>query len=42
MFGATKVRQVLNDTAEYLESLYQQTLAMMNDGASLDEVHASA
>src|ERR1700683_510678 len=38
VFGAIKVRQVLNDTAEYLESLYQQTLAMMNEGASLDAV----
>src|SRR6202790_4365953 len=38
VFGAIKVRQVMNDTAEYLESLYQQTLAMMNDGASLDAV----
>lgn len=38
VFGAAKVRQILNDTAEYLESLYQQTLAMMNEGASLDEV----
>jgi len=38
VFGAARVRQVLNDTAEYLESLYQQTLAMMNEGASLDEV----
>src|SRR3984957_21057827 len=38
VFGALKVRQVLNDTAEYLESLYQQTLALMNEGASLDAV----
>jgi alkyl sulfatase BDS1-like metallo-beta-lactamase superfamily hydrolase len=38
VYGAIKVRQVLNDTAEYLESLYQQTLAMMNDGASLDDI----
>ncbi len=38
VFGAAKVRQILNDTAEYLESIYQQTLAMMNAGASLDEV----
>jgi alkyl sulfatase BDS1-like metallo-beta-lactamase superfamily hydrolase len=38
VFGAMKVRQVLNDTAEYLESIYQQTLAMMNDGASLDAI----
>ncbi len=38
VFGAIKVRQILNDTAEYLESLYQQTLAMMNDGATLDAI----
>ncbi len=38
VFGAARVRQILNDTAEYLESVYQQTLAMMNQGASLDEV----
>jgi len=38
VFGATQVRQVLNDTAEYLETLYAQTLEMMNAGASLDEI----
>ena len=30
--------QVLNDTAELLESLHDQTLAMMNAGARLDEI----
>jgi alkyl sulfatase BDS1-like metallo-beta-lactamase superfamily hydrolase len=38
VFGALKVRQVLGDTAEYLESLYRQTLEMMNAGAALDEI----
>jgi alkyl sulfatase BDS1-like metallo-beta-lactamase superfamily hydrolase len=38
VFGAIRVRQVLNDTANYLQSLYDQTIAMMNAGAPLDEV----
>jgi alkyl sulfatase BDS1-like metallo-beta-lactamase superfamily hydrolase len=38
VFGRANVRRVLNDTAEYLESVYQQTLAMMNEGASLDAI----
>jgi alkyl sulfatase BDS1-like metallo-beta-lactamase superfamily hydrolase len=38
VFGLTRVRQVLLDTAEYLQSLYDQTIAMMNQGARLDEV----
>ncbi len=38
VFGAMRVRQVLNDTANYLQGLYDQTIAMMNAGASLDEV----
>ncbi len=38
VFGALNVRHVLNDTAEFLQSLYDQTLAMMNGGTSLDEV----
>ena len=38
VFGAIRVRQVLNDTANYLQSLYDQTLAMMNSGAALDEI----
>ena len=33
-----RVRQVLNDTANYLQSLYDQTIAMMNAGATLDEI----
>ena len=38
VFGAIRVRQVLNDTANYLQSFYDQTIAMMNAGAPLDEV----
>ncbi len=38
VFGSIRVRQVLNDTAEYLQSLYDQTLKMMNDGAPLDDI----
>jgi glyoxylase-like metal-dependent hydrolase (beta-lactamase superfamily II) len=36
--GAARVRQALGDTAELLESLVEQTLALMNRGARLDEV----
>ncbi len=36
--GAGRVRQALSDTAELLESLVEQTLALMNGGARLDEV----
>jgi alkyl sulfatase BDS1-like metallo-beta-lactamase superfamily hydrolase len=38
VFGLTRVRQVLLDTAEYLQSLYDQTVAMMNQGARLHEI----
>src|SRR5216683_1722143 len=38
VFGAIRVRQVLNDTANYLQSLCDQTIAMMNAGAPLDEI----
>jgi alkyl sulfatase BDS1-like metallo-beta-lactamase superfamily hydrolase len=38
IFGARNVRQALNDTAAYLESVVQQTSAMMNAGATLDEI----
>src|ERR1700722_1518851 len=38
VFGALRVRQVLIDTAEYLQSLYDQTVALMNIGAALDEI----
>jgi alkyl sulfatase BDS1-like metallo-beta-lactamase superfamily hydrolase len=38
VFGALRVRQVLTDTAEYLQSLYDQTVALMNNGTPLDEI----
>jgi alkyl sulfatase BDS1-like metallo-beta-lactamase superfamily hydrolase len=38
VFGADRVRQALLDTAELLESLEEQTLALMNQGVSLDRV----
>ncbi len=36
--GRDRVRQALLDTAAFLEYLWEQTLAVMNDGASLDEL----
>jgi alkyl sulfatase BDS1-like metallo-beta-lactamase superfamily hydrolase len=36
--GAESCRAVLDDTATLLESLVEQTLALMNDGARLDDV----
>jgi len=36
--GADRVRRALTDTAELLDSLVEQTLALMNAGARLDEV----
>ena len=36
--GGDRVRQALTETAELLESLVEQTLALMNGGARLDEV----
>ena len=38
IFGAERIRVALSDTAELLESLEAQTLALMNSGASLDRV----
>jgi alkyl sulfatase BDS1-like metallo-beta-lactamase superfamily hydrolase len=39
--GADRVRQALTETAELLEHLHDETVAMMNAGARLDEiVHA--
>ncbi len=41
--GAARIRGVLVDTAEYLESLFTQTIDLMNAGARLDEIiHAVA
>ena len=36
--GELRVRQALTETAEYLESIVDQTLALMNAGARLSEV----
>ncbi len=36
--GEARVRNALLDTADYLESLYEQTLALMNGGATVDEI----
>jgi alkyl sulfatase BDS1-like metallo-beta-lactamase superfamily hydrolase len=36
--GADRVRQALEDTATLLESLVEQTLRLMNEGARLDDV----
>ena len=36
--GADRVRTALTDSAELLEHLYTETLAMMNAGARLDEI----
>jgi alkyl sulfatase BDS1-like metallo-beta-lactamase superfamily hydrolase len=38
IFGADRIRQALNDTADVLESLESQVLTLMNAGASLDRV----
>ena len=38
VFGAIRMRQVLNETAEYLQSIYDQTFKLMNDGAPLDDI----
>jgi len=38
VFGALTVRRMLNDTAEFLQDLYDQTVAMMNADGTLDEI----
>lgn len=38
LVGAERVRRVLEDSAELLESLVDQTLDLINSGATLDEV----
>jgi alkyl sulfatase BDS1-like metallo-beta-lactamase superfamily hydrolase len=41
VYGADRVREVLSNCARYLESLYSQTLALLNEGAPINEiVHA--
>ena len=41
VFGADRCRQALEDTANLLRSITEQTLALMNDGARLDQVLAA-
>ena len=41
IFGTDRIHQALSETAEYLESLVEQTLAMMNDGARLSDTISS-
>jgi len=36
--GQDRVRQILLDTAEFLQSLHDQTVALMNEGATLDAI----
>ncbi len=36
--GAARIHQALTETAELLESLHEQTLGLMNAGATLDDV----
>jgi alkyl sulfatase BDS1-like metallo-beta-lactamase superfamily hydrolase len=38
IFGAQRVRQALTETAEWLEALVSQTVALMNAGATLEQV----
>jgi len=38
IMGTDRVKQALMDTAEFLESIHDQTLALMNRGVSLDTV----
>jgi alkyl sulfatase BDS1-like metallo-beta-lactamase superfamily hydrolase len=38
VIGADRVKKALTDTAELLDSLHDQTVALMNEGARLDEV----
>ena len=40
IFGADRVRRAFEETATLLESLHTQTLALMNEGATLDRVLA--
>jgi alkyl sulfatase BDS1-like metallo-beta-lactamase superfamily hydrolase len=41
IFGRERIRQALSETAEYLESLVEQTLALMNNGARLADALAT-
>ncbi len=41
IFGADRIAEALLDTAEYLRSIHDQTVALMNEGATLDDVLAT-
>jgi alkyl sulfatase BDS1-like metallo-beta-lactamase superfamily hydrolase len=41
IFGRDRIRQALSETAEYLESLVEQTLELMNSGARLADALAT-
>ncbi|MGA7836269.1 MAG: alkyl sulfatase dimerization domain-containing protein [Acidimicrobiales bacterium] len=41
IFGRARITQALSETAEYLESLVAQTLALMNEGARLTDTISS-
>jgi alkyl sulfatase BDS1-like metallo-beta-lactamase superfamily hydrolase len=41
ILGGDRIEQACNDAAELLESLVEQTLALMNEGARLDDIVAS-
>lgn len=41
IFGRDRIHQALSETAEYLESLVEQTLALMNEGARLSDTLSS-
>jgi alkyl sulfatase BDS1-like metallo-beta-lactamase superfamily hydrolase len=41
IIGADRIHQALTETAEYLESIVDQTLALMNQGARLADVMSS-
>jgi len=38
VFGEDRVREALLNTADYLESIYTQTIGMMNEGATVDDL----
>ncbi|MET8045989.1 alkyl sulfatase dimerization domain-containing protein [Streptosporangium sp. NPDC005286] len=38
IFGADRVEQALTETAEWLESMVERTLGMLNEGARLDDI----
>ncbi len=38
VFGADRVARLLDETASFLEALHDQTVALMNEGATLDRI----